>query len=89
MAVIRKKIWSKYFELVKSGKKNFELRVADFEINEGDTLILEEWDPVVKQYTGRKIEKKVGYILKFNLDDFGQKKEIEEKGLYVIGLEQN
>ena len=89
MAVIKKKIWPKYFELVKSGNKNFELRVADFEINEGDTLILEEWDPAVKQYTGRKIEKKVGYILKFNLDDFGQKKEVEEKGLYVIGLEQH
>ena len=84
MAEIRKKIWPKYFQLVKSGKKKFELRLADFDIKEGDTLILEEWDPKTKQYTGRTIEKKVDYILKFNLDDFGQKKEIEEKGLYVI-----
>lgn len=32
MVVIKKKIWPEYFELVKSGKKRFELRVADFEI---------------------------------------------------------
>lgn len=84
MAEIRKKIWPKYFQLVKSGKKKFELRLADFDIKEGDTFILEEWNPKTKEYTGRTIEKKIDYILKFNLDDFGQKKEIEEKGLYVI-----
>jgi ASC-1-like (ASCH) protein len=87
MTIIRKKIWPKYFALVKSGKKRFELRVADFEIKEGDILVLEEWDPKTKKYTGGKIEKKVGYVLKFNLDDFGQKREVEKKGLYVIGLD--
>ena len=84
MAVIEKKIWPKYFELVKSGKKRFELRLADFKIKKGDVFVLREWDPKKKEYTGRTIEKKIDYILKFNLDDFGQKKEIEEKGLYVI-----
>lgn len=84
MATLRKKIWPEYFELVQSGKKNFELRLGDFDIKEGDTLVLEEWNPETKQYTGKKIEKEVKYVLKFNLDDFGQKKEIEEKGLYII-----
>jgi ASC-1-like (ASCH) protein len=42
MAIIRKKIWPEYFKLVTSGKKRFELRVADFDIKEGDTLILKE-----------------------------------------------
>ncbi|OIP75303.1 RNA-binding protein [Candidatus Falkowbacteria bacterium CG10_big_fil_rev_8_21_14_0_10_38_22] len=84
MAIIKKKIWPEYFELVNSGEKRFELRLADFDIKEGDTLILEEWDPKINQYTGRTIEKKVDYILKFNLDDFGQKDEVEKKGLYVI-----
>ncbi len=82
--VIKKKIWPEYFELVAAGKKRFELRLNDFDINEGDTLVLEEWDPETKQYTGRKIEKKVDYILKFKLDDFGQQKEIEQKGLQII-----
>jgi len=87
MAIIKKKIHPEYFEMVKSGKKKFELRLADFDIKEGDTLILEEWDPETKEYTGRKLEKKASYILKFDLDKFGQKKEVEEKGLYVIQLE--
>lgn len=86
MAIIKKKIWPKYFELVRSGKKKFEVRLADFDIQEGDTLILEEYDPKTKQYTGRKLKKEVKYILKFKLDDFGQKKEIEKRGLYIIQI---
>jgi len=84
MAVIRKKTWPKFFELVKKGKKNFDLRIADFKIREGDTLILEEYDPKKKKYTGRKIHKKVKYVLKVKLNDFGQEKEIIKRGLYVI-----
>jgi ASC-1-like (ASCH) protein len=88
MAIIKKKITPEYFELVDSGKKKFEWRLADFDIKEGDTFILEEWDPKTKQYTGRKVEKKVGYVLKFKLNDFGQQDQIREKGLVVIQLEQ-
>jgi len=84
MAIIKKKIWSDYFGLINSGKKKFELRLADFDIKEGDTLVLEEWNPETKQYTGRKIEKLVDYVLKFKLSDFDQKEEIEENGLFVI-----
>ncbi len=87
MAIIKKKTWPDLFELIKAGKKKFDLRLADFDIKEGDTLILEEWDPEKKEYTGRKIEKKVTYLLKFKLDSFGQKKEIEKDGLYVLQIE--
>ena len=62
-----------------SGKKKFELRLADFDINEGDNLVLEEWDPKTKEYTGGTIEKKVSFLLKFKLDDFGQGQEIKKK----------
>lgn len=71
MAVIKKKIWPKYFEQVKTGKKKFELRLADFNLKKGDVLVLKEWDPKKKEYTGRKIKKKVKYLLKFKLNDFG------------------
>ena len=84
MAIITKKIPPDYFELIKSGKKKFELRLVEFEIKEGDMLVLEEWDPIKKEHTGRKIEKYVNYIFKFDLDTFGQKEEIIKKGLYVI-----
>ena len=87
MAIITKKIPHEYFELIKSGKKKFELRLAEFEIKEGDMLILEEWNEEQKKHTGRKIEKYVNYVLKFDLNAFGQKEEIIEKGLYVIQFE--
>lgn len=87
MAIIKKKIWPEYFEKVKAGKKRFELRVADFDIKKGDNLVLEEWNSETKEYTGRTIEKKIDYVLSFKLDDFNQKKEIEEKGLLVIQFE--
>jgi len=61
--------------------------LADFDIQEGDTLVLEEYDPKTKSYTGRKIIKKAGYVLKFKLNDFGQEEKIKRHGLYVIQLE--
>ena len=86
MARIEKKIWPQYFELVSSGKKKFELRVADFEVDEGVTLVLQEWNPDTEEYTGRAIEKKVDLVFRFHSGDFGQKEKVEKKGLYVIQL---
>ena len=85
--VIKKKIWPEYFDLVASGKKKFDMRVADFDVAPGDTLLFEEWDPTVKQYTGRNIKKSVGYVGKFKLDSFGQENEIRQKGIQIISLE--
>lgn len=87
MAVVKKKIWPEYFEEVASGKKNFEMRLNDFDISEGDTLVLEEWNPNTKSYTGRSIEKNVTYVKKLTIDSFGQGKEILEKGFQVISIE--
>jgi len=87
MAIITKKIHPEYFELVKSGKKKFELRLAEFDVKEEDLLVLEEWDPIKKEYTGRKIEKYINYVFKFDLDTFGQKEEIIKKGLCIMQFE--
>ena len=72
MVLIKKKIWPEYFEAVASGKKKFELRLNDFEVNEGDRLILEEWDPKIEQYTDKL---------------FWPESEIRENGLQIILLE--
>jgi len=86
--VINKKIWPEYFEAIVSGRKKFELRLDDFEVKEGDTLLLLEWDPKTKEYTGRKVEKKVTYVGKFKMDKlFWPKKDIEEKGIQIISIE--
>jgi ASC-1-like (ASCH) protein len=84
MVIIKKKVWLDYFKLIKSGKKKFELRLADFKVEKGDILILEEWNPEKEEYTGRKIRRKIKYILKFKLNDFGQEKEINKKGIYIL-----
>lgn len=88
MAIIKKKIWPGFFEDIASGKKKYDWRLNDFEINEGDTLVLEEWDPATKQYTGRHIEKKVTYVGKFDLkNSFYPVEEILDKGIQIISLE--
>ena len=88
MAIIKKKIWPQYYDEVASGKKKFELRLADFEIKEGDTFILAEWDPQSKAYTGRELVKKAGAVYKFKKEDlFNQAEAMMENGFYVITLE--
>ena len=87
MTEINKKILPEYFEAVYAGKKNFELRLNDFEVGEGDILILKEWDPNTKNYTGREIKKEVTYVGKFKIDQlFWPEQEIKEKGIQIISL---
>jgi hypothetical protein len=88
MAIIKKKTWPGYFDDVASGKKKFDFRLNDFDIAEGDTLVLEEWDPKTKTYTGRSIEKNVTYVMRGKIDElFWSKEEILEKGIQILSLE--
>ena len=87
MAIIHKKVLREHFEKIISGKKRFELRLADFEINEGDTLVLEEWDKDGKKYTGRKIEVTATYILKTKDQTFWPAEEVEKYGFQIIQFE--
>lgn len=86
--IIRKKTWPRYFDAVLNGQKKYEMRLNDFVVEEGDVLLLEEWDPETKQYTGRSVKKTVGYVGKFKLDElFWSKEEVEEKGLVILSLD--
>lgn len=87
MAVIHKKIWQEYFDEVASGRKKFELRLGDFEIDEGDTLVLEEWDKDKNKYTGRKVEVTATYIIKTKNQPFWPDKDVEKHGFQVIQFE--
>jgi hypothetical protein len=89
MQKIEKKYRPGYFEEILKGEKTFELRLNDFEINEGDILWLREWDPKTK---GRELEKKVGYVGRWKIEEltkFWSKEEIDENGLQVISLKDN
>jgi ASC-1-like (ASCH) protein len=81
--IVSKKISPKFYKLIKSDKKKFEVRLADFKIKPGDTLVLVEYNTKRKP-TGRQLKRKVKYVYKFKLNDFGQAKEIKKYGLYVI-----
>lgn len=87
MAFIKKKIWPEFFDKVANGEKKWELRLGDFGVHQGDTLILEEWDPQTKQYTGRALQKLVGFVYRFNTDElFWPEAEIKKHGLQIISL---
>jgi len=89
MKKIEKKVWPEYFQGIFNGRKTFELRLNDFDIKEGDILILREYDSKTKEYTGRKLEKEVGYVGKWKIDDltmFWSRKDIDNKGIQVISL---
>lgn len=70
------KILPEYFEDVVSGRKTFEVRLNDRNYKVRDNLILREWKDGA--YTGRKITKRVIYLL----DDPAYCKE----GFVILGL---
>lgn len=83
---IRKKTWTAPFEKILSGEKTFDARLADFDCKPGDILVLEEYDPVKKKYTGRKIEKEVTYVLNTKKQKYWSQSDIKNIGLQVIAF---
>lgn len=86
MVEIKKKIWPKYFEEILEGKRKFEMRLADFDIKKGDILVLEEYNPETKEYTGRVVKKEVNFLSKFNPTEAHTIEEIKKFGFFEIGL---
>jgi len=84
--IVKKKTWPHLFERVMKGEKTAELRLADFEIAEGDIIILEEWNPETKQYTGRVLQKRVKNLNRVNLKDFHNQEEILNNDYWIIDL---
>ncbi len=87
MKTVTKKILKPWLDLILVGRKKFELRFADFEINEKDILRLEEYTGVDKNRkpTGRSVEKKVKYLKKVDLKSWiKQQPDLIEKGFYII-----
>ncbi len=83
---IEKKIWPEYFQRILDGTKTFELRLADFACKPGDVLVLKEWDPKIKQFTGRVMEKTVTYVLKTKEVSFWPIEDIERYGFQIISF---
>lgn len=59
------KTWPNFYQEIVTGDKTFEIRNgSDRFFQSGDTLILQEYDPVQQVYTGREIIRQVGFLLR-------------------------
>lgn len=90
MAIITKKILPEWFDAIASGEKKYELRLADFDIEEGDILRLEEWvgKGSDRKATGRVMEKTVTHVRNVDLESWiKQQPELIENGFYVLQFE--
>ncbi len=83
---IKKKTWIPYFQEILDGKKTFDVRLANFACKPGDILILEEYDPKTKKYTGRKIQKEITFVLNTKTQKFWSQTDIKKYGLSIISL---
>ena len=89
MRIIKKKTTANYFEKIKTGEKDFDVRLNEFPCSPGDILILKEWDPKNRKYTGRVMKKRVNFVLKTKtLEKFWGKSEIDKHGFLVIGFKK-
>lgn len=90
MAIIEKKCWPEFFNRFNSGERTLELRLADFDLKSGDTLVFKEYNPDTKEYTGReskflcaKVEHSVQNPLQFY-----KAEDVKEKGFWIIELKK-
>lgn len=57
------KTWPNFFEWIWEGRKKHEIRrCVDREFSIGDRILLREWDPNPREYTGRWILVRITYI---------------------------
>jgi len=83
---IEKKTWPDLFQKILDGKKTFDARLADWECKSGDILVLREYDPQTKEYTGREIEKEVTFVLKTKDIKYWPEEDVEKYGFQIFSF---
>ena len=84
---IYKKVQHEYFEAIIEGRKQFEIRLADFKYKPGDTLVLLEQKQATKKLTGRKLKCEILFTINTKLlEKWWPKKKIDKYGLVVMSL---
>ncbi len=65
------KIWPSFYQSTRAGLKTFEIRENDRDFRVDDILVLQEYDPIIKEYTGEMGSFVVTYMLQgcFGLSD--------------------
>lgn len=64
MAFHELKTWPEYFKPLWDNEKCFELRTDDRGFAVGDEVALREWSLAIGDYTGRRVQFRVTYILR-------------------------
>ncbi len=78
------------FDRFSRGERTLELRLADFDLKDGDTPILEEYDPKTREYTGRSTSfncERVEHSVENPLQ-FYNVKDVEKSGFWIIQLKK-
>lgn len=87
MKTIYKRIWPDMFD--NDQKLPVDFRLADFDLNDGDEICFQEWDPVTKKYTGRQYTKIVKRVTKHESPTrYWTKDELDQHGLYLVEWEE-
>ena len=58
------KIYPEHYKNILLGLKKVEIRFNDRNYQENDLLLLNEYDPVKRKYTGAQLKRKVDFIIK-------------------------
>lgn len=71
------KTWPEPFGEIVAGTKTFEYRRNDDRhFRQGDLLVLKEWDPVARNYTGQEVTARVGFVIcGYDSEAFGVPKD--------------
>lgn len=81
---IEKKLRKDYFEKVMSGEQVSDTKVADFEVNIGDTIVYKEWSAETKEFTGREIEKEITGVIFTSRPRTWTEESINENGFSTL-----
>jgi len=84
--IVEKKCDPDIFEMVLSGAKTVDIRLADFEVEKGTVLLLKEFDRNTREYSGREIRKIIGNNYIIRPTEWFSPEDIDEKGLLVMEL---
>jgi len=78
--MIEKRVWKPFFEDLITDKKNFDIRLADFKLTDGDEVLFREYDQGKREYTGQNILVKVKNLHLIKFGDFYPIEKIAECG---------
>jgi len=90
MANIEKKIRPEIFKKLTSGEMHLNLRLADFDIEHGNTIEYKEWDADKGEYTERSEIRTVEGVASSKQDlDFGQIKKSPSMASMLLDWQNN